>query len=113
MKNWLKNPDAILWVFVIAVIAFLILPLTIVITDKTEERVVKLNGQSHSIFINWNTKRVHLPAMISCTLFEDGAIIYRIAYLPPARFIPGGMDITNYATPEETTLYRQLFPTKS
>ncbi|MDO8560823.1 MAG: hypothetical protein Q7R91_01240 [bacterium] len=116
MRNCLKNPVA--WLFITMFVTmfgwYIVVPVSLLIADKAEERVVVLNDQSRSIFIEWDTKRVRLPAgMMPSALFEENGKVRKNTYFPPARFIPKIMVIIKDATPQETALYRQLFPAKS
>ena len=112
MKNCLKNPAT--WLFVIMFGWYIVVPVSFIIADKAEERTVVLNDQSRSVFIEWNTKRVRLPAGLTpSALFEENGIVRKNTYLPPGRFIPGLIVIAKDATPQEVALYRQLFPAKS
>jgi len=113
MQGFLKNPA--LWLFAIMFGLYIVLPTSLLIAliaDKAEKRIVMLDGRSHSIFIEWDTKRVRLPAGTTpSALFEENGKVRKDTYLPPARFIPGVVVLQD-PTPQEAALYRKLFPSK-
>lgn len=85
-------------------------PLMFLLLDHAEERVVEVDGNKRTIFIEWDEQRVRLPAGCApSALFSENGAVRKVTYLPPARFVPGVVTIYKDATISEAKLYDELF----
>lgn len=108
MKRHLKNPGV--WLIVFLVLYYGVLPIALLIADNAEERVVMMDGQSRTVFIEWDTSRIRMPVgFVTSVLVEERGRVQRMTYFPPSRFITGIIRVRHEPTADELGLYRALF----
>lgn len=108
MIKWIREP--VVWLFLIIILWYGGIPAYMLLTDKAEKQAVQLYGQTRDVYVERDSKRIRIPA--GCTpsaLFKEGEKIRKATYLPPARFMPGIMEVIKDATCEEIRLYQSIF----
>jgi hypothetical protein len=107
MKKFLKSPTT--WLLAIMIGCYICIPLYTLATDTAKEQVVVLDGQNWSVWVEYDTQQIRIPAGVTpSVLYYDNGRVKKNTCLPPARFLPGMVDKVE-ANSEETRLYKQIF----